>query len=124
MKKKDFKSNVVPYIGLFLIMIGIIYIYNFKGRTVHEITYNELLGFIETGSVAEIEITPSNDGGVYDIEGKLEDYKEKETFVTSAPLSDEVIKAINLGYEKYEFKMTVNKDPNSSTILLLLVNVN
>ena len=123
MKKKEFKSNVIPYLGLFIIMLAIIYVFNFRGRIVNEITYNQLLGFIETGSVTEIEITPSNDGGVYEIVGKLKDYKEKETFETSAPLSDEVIKSINLGYEKYDFKMTVNKDPNSSTILLLLVNV-
>ena len=68
------------------------------------------MGKISEGTVEKIEVTPSNDGGVYNIEGKLKGYKENESFKVTAPLSDEVIKNLVDGYEKYDYKIEVNKD--------------
>ena len=122
MNKKEIKKNVVPYVFLLGIMLVIFYIFNIMGNKVNELTYNEFMQNVSNGTVEKIEITPSNDGGVYYIEGKLKDYKEKESFTVTAPLSDEVIKELQDGYEKYDYKITVNKDPAASTFLVILVN--
>ena len=122
MNKKEIKKNVVPYVFLLGIMLIIFYMFNIMGNKVNKLTYNELMQNVNNGTVEKIEITPSNDGGVYYIEGKLKDYKEKESFTVTAPLSDEVIKELQDGYEKYDYKITVNKDPAASTFLVILIN--
>ncbi len=122
MNKKDMKRNVVPYILLVGLMLVLFYMYKVMSVKVHDLTFNEFMGKITEGTVEKIEVTPSNDGGVYNIEGKLKGYKENESFKVTAPLSDEVIKGLVDGYEKYDYKIEVNKDPSSSTLLVLLVN--
>ena len=122
MNKKDLKKNVVPYILLIALMGIIIYIFYISKTKVHEYTYNEFMGKVTAGEIKEIEVTPSRDGGVYYIEGKLKSFKEDEEFKVTTPLSEEVITLIVDGYEKYDFKIEVFKDPSSSTLLALLVN--
>ena len=122
MNKKDMRKNVVPYILFVGLMLVLFYMYKVMSVKVNELTFNEFMGKISEGNVEKIEVTPSNDGGVYNIEGKLKGYKENETFKVTAPLSDEVIKELVDGYEKYDYKIEVNKDPSSSTLLILLVN--
>ena len=122
MNKKNMKRNVVPYILLVGLMLVLFYMYKVMSVKVHDLTFNEFMGKITEGTVEKIEVTPSNDGGVYNIEGKLKGYKENESFKVTAPLSDEVIKGLVDGYEKYDYKIEVNKDPSSSTLLVLLVN--
>ena len=122
MNKKDLKKNVVPYILLIALMGIIIYIFYISKTKVHEYTYNEFMGKVTAGEIKEIEVTPSRDGGVYYIEGKLKSFKEDEEFKVTTPLSEEVITLIVDGYEKYDFKIEVFKDPSSSTFLALLVN--
>ena len=122
MTKKDLKKNVVPYILLIALMGIIIYIFYISKTKVHEFTYNEFMGKVTAGEIKEIEVTPSRDGGVYYIEGKLKSYKEDEEFKVTTPLSEEVITLIVDGYEKYDYKIEVFKDPSSSTLLALIVN--
>ena len=122
MNKKEIKKNVTPYVFLVGIMLVIFYIFNIMGNKVNKLTYNEFMQNVSNGVVEKMEITPSNNGGVYYIEGTLKDYKENESFTVTAPLSDEVIKELQDGYEKYDYKITVNKDPASSTFLAILTN--
>ena len=122
MNKKEIKKNVTPYVFLVGIMLVIFYIFNIMGNKVNKLTYNEFMQNVSNGAVEKMEITPSNNGGVYYIEGTLKDYKENESFTVTAPLSDEVIKELQDGYEKYDYKITVNKDPASSTFLAILTN--
>ncbi len=122
MKKNEMKKTVVPYISLLAIMLVILYMFNFMGNEVHNFTYNEFMKHVNEGRVDNIDVTPSNGGGVYYISGQLDGYKKKETFKVTAPLSDEVVKEIVDGYEKYDYKINVNKDPASSTFLTILIN--
>jgi len=122
MNKKDVKKNILPYIFLLVVMGVIVYIFYISNTKVHELTYNELMNTVANGEVKEMEVTPSRDGGVYYIEGKLKSYGEDETFTVTTPLSEEVIKDIVDGYEKYDYKITVYKDPSSSTFLAIFLN--
>ena len=122
MNKKSFKKVVLPYVLLGLLMLLIFYVFNLMNNKVNELTYNEFMQNVSSGQVSEVEITPSKDGGVYYIEGKLKSYKSNESYKVVAPLSDEIIKNLVDGYEKYDYKINVNKDPASSTLLVLLIN--
>ena len=122
MIKKDMKKNVVPYILLIGLILVLLYMYNVMSKKVNEFTFNEFMGKVSSGEVKNIEVTPSNDGGIYNITGKLKSYKENETFEVVAPLSDEVIKNLVDGYEKYDYEIVVHKDPSASTLLVLIIN--
>ena len=122
MNKKDMKKNVVPYILLIVLMLVLFYIYRIMSFKTYDLTYNEFMAKVGAGEVTELEVTPNNDGGVYNIEGKLKNYKENESFRVVTPLSDEVVKELIDGYEKYDYKIEVNKDPSASTLLVILVN--
>ena len=122
MSKKEMKKNVIPYILLVALMLVLFYVYKVMSFKTYDLTYNEFMAKVNTGEVKEMEVTPSKDGGVYTIEGKLKSYKETESFKVITPLSDEVVKALIDGYEKYDYKIEVNKDPSASTLLVILVN--
>ena len=122
MNKKEMKKNVVPYLLLVGLMLVLFYMYKVMSIKVNDLTFNEFMAKISDGTVEKMEVTPSKDGGIYTIEGKLKGYKENETFRVIAPLSDEVIKELVDGYEKYDYKIEVNKDPSSSTLLVIIVN--
>jgi len=122
MNKKDLKKNVVPYVALLGIILVLLYVFNFMGNKVNEFTYDEFMKNVNEGKVENVEVTPSNDGGVYYITGKLEGYDKKETFEVTAPLSEEVVQKLVDGYEKYDYEIKVFKDPASSTFLAILIN--
>ena len=122
MIKKDMKKNVVPYILLIGLILVLLYMYNVMSKKVNEFTFNEFMGKVSSGEVKNIEVTPSKDGGIYNITGKLKSYKENETFEVVAPLSDEVVKNLVDGYEKYDYEIVVHKDPSASALLVLIIN--
>ena len=80
MNKKNFKKTVLPYIMLGLLMLIIFYVFNLMNTKVNKLSYNEFMQSISEGKISEVEVTPSNDGGVYYLEGKLKSYKENESF--------------------------------------------
>jgi cell division protease FtsH len=122
MNKKEMKKNVIPYILLIVLMFILFYIYRVMSFKTYDLTYNEFMAKVSAGEVKEIEVTPSKDGGVYTIEGVLKSYSDNESFKVVVPLSDEVVKSLIDGYEKYDYKIEVNKDPTASTLLVILVN--
>ena len=122
MNKKEMKKNIIPYVLLIGLILVLFYMYRIMSYKVYDFTYNEFMAKVSSGEVLEMEVTPNNDGGVYNIEGRLKDYKETESFRVITPLSDEVVKGLIDGYEKYDYKITVNKDPSASTLLVILVN--
>ena len=122
MNKKEIKRNVVPYILLVVLMLVLFYIYKVMSFKTYDLTYNEFMAKVNSGEVKEMEVTPSKDGVVYTIEGKLKSYTENEGFKVVTPLSDEVVKKLIDGYEKYDYKIEVYKDPAASTLLVILVN--
>ena len=122
MNKKDIKKGVLPYVALIVIMMFIIYLFNIFNTKINVFTYDKFMDVLNNNEVEEITIIPNLDGGVYDISGKLKDYKETEIFKVQVPLSDEIMKQITTANEKYDFKVNTEKDPNSSFWLVAVVN--
>ena len=122
MNKKEIKKGIIPYIALIAIMLGVIYLFNILNIEVHNLSYDKLVNALNNNEIKEIKISPSIDGGVYIVEGKLKDYKDKESFKSTVPLSDEVIKKITEANDKYDFKVITESDPNGSIWLIAVFN--
>lgn len=121
--KKNVKRGLLPYIMMFVVVITIVYFFNAVNQKVNNITYNELLENIEKGKVTEIIVTPRIKSGIYNVSGKLDSYKEKETFEVLVPLTDDAVARILDAQETYDFKFSTKADPEGSSLLLILINV-
>ena len=123
MNKKKKKKGILPYLFLVLIIFGVYYLFSILNQKVNVLTYRELTTVLEQGSVTEMTITPKERAVVYEIRGKLKDYKENETFFIRVPLTDSIIKNVLEAGGNNEFKLTTNADPESSSFWLILINV-
>ncbi len=123
MNKKEVKKGIIPYLFLFLVMMGLLYFFNISKYEVHQLTYDEFKANIEQDKVKEITIIPRSNAGIYEIEGKLEGYNDYETFYLKVPFSNEIIARILDAEENKDFKITTISDPDSNTIVLFILNV-
>ena len=123
MNKKEIKKSLIPYLLLFIVMIGIFYFFTVSNRKVNQFTYDQFVEHMNNDEIKEIVIVPRNNAGVYEIEGKLDSYGENETFYLKVPLSNEIIAKILQGEEEYDFAIQTNSDPDSSTFWLFVLNV-
>ncbi len=123
MNKKEVRKSLIPYLLLFIVMIGIFYFFSVSNRKVNQFTYDQFIEHMNNDEIKEIIIVPRNNAGIYEIEGKLEGYGENETFYLKVPLSNEIIAKILQGEENYDFAITTNSDPDSSTFWLFVLNV-
>ncbi|MDD6878807.1 MAG: ATP-dependent zinc metalloprotease FtsH [bacterium] len=124
MNKKSAKKNLLPYLFLLIVMIGIYYMVVVSNKTVNNITYDQFLIEIEKNNVTEVTIIPKERASVYEISGKLATYNDGESFYFKVPLTDSVIaKMLNEDSSELGFKLTTEDDPESGTLLLFLVNV-
>jgi cell division protease FtsH len=120
--KKTVKKGLLPYIFIFVIMLGIYYAFMVFNNDVNDLSYDEFIEKLDKGKVTELQIVPSGSGYVYEVSGKLSDYSDNESFEATLPLSDEVMKKIVEASDNQAFKLVVKPDPESSTILVLLAN--
>ena len=122
MKKKT-KKSLLPYLFLLLFMLTVLYFVSNMNNKVNVLSYDEFVVSINEGKIAELNVTPKSNAGVYDLSGKLKNYKENETFFVRVPLSDEIIGKILNTNDDYNFKLVTEEDPASNSILLVIVNL-
>ncbi len=122
MNKNNTIKNLFPYIVLIVVIFFVLTVLNIGGSINHELTTGELLKELENSNVTEITITPSSTDSVYYIEGKLESYKEKETF-TSKVVEKDLTEITNYAKEKDLKVYETNKDPGSISFLYIIINI-
>lgn len=123
MNKKVVKRGLVPYVFLFLFIMGVAYFFNIMNHKVNVITYDEFMKQAQKGQVEEVVITPRTRASVYEITGIMKNYEENESFFVRTPLAGEVMDKILTAGEKAGFKISTATDPESSTLLLFIMNV-
>ena len=123
MDKNTIKRGVLPYIFLVIIIFGVYYLFNILNQDVKVLTYRELTTALKENTVTEMTITPKERAVVYEIRGKLKDYKDNQSFFIRVPLTDSIISNILTMGTENEFKLTTNADPESSSFWLIVVNV-
>ena len=113
-------KNTLPYLILIGVVVFVLLILQFQGNKVNELTTGELLQALKENNVTEITITPNSNESVYYVEGKMEGYKENETFqakILDDTAINEYVVANNI--KKYD----TESDPGSSTFLYILINI-
>jgi len=123
MMKKKTKKGLLPYLFLFLIMLTILYFVSNMNNKVNILSYDEFIVSLNEGKIDEMDITPKSGAGVYELTGKLKNYKENESFFVRVPLSDEIISKIIDTNDEYNFKLVTEADPGSSSFWLIIINV-
>ena len=123
MKKKSIKKNAFSYIFLGIVILCVIYFVNVLNKKVNKMSFTEFKEAIASEKVETVTITPSSNAGIYELTGKLDGYKENESFYVKTPLTDSTIKELYKLGEKYEFEINTNKDPGSGFFILFIVNV-
>ena len=121
--KKVVKRGLLPYLFLFIMMLGILYVFNVLNRDIKEMSYDEFITQLDRNKVTELELVARGNGYTYEARGKLKGYKENESFYATLPLSEEVMKKIVAASDTQEFKLTVKPDPDASSLLIILINV-
>jgi len=115
-------KNSLPYLILFGVVIFVLIILEFQGNDVKTLTTGELLKELKNDKVTEIIITPNSNESIYYVEGKLDGYKENQSFKTKV-ITEEIVNVIEYVEENEIEEYTAKSDPGSSTFLYIIVNV-
>jgi len=123
MNKKVVKKGLLPYLFLAIFLVGIMMVFSSLNKEIHEFNYGDFTKQVDKKEIKEINVTPRSRGSVYTITGKLKDYKSNESFVLTMPLTNETMVKLLEAEDKAGFKMTTTTDPESSTLLLFIIQV-
>ena len=123
MKNKTVKKGLFPYVFLLIFIVAALLISNLASTTINKITYDEFITNLQDGKIEELTITPKTRTEIYELQGTLKDYKDNEYFVLNLPMSDEFLSKISNANETNKFKLTIEKDPEASEWLALLVDI-
>ena len=121
-KRQNLFSQMMPYLVLLIIIGLMLALYGRTAIKVHELKTGEFLKYISEEKVTEMTVTPKSDESVYYITGKIDGYKENETFkvrIIGEQLDTVTNYAVSHDLALYE----TNKDPGSSTVLYIVVNI-
>ena len=123
MRNKAVRRGLFPYVFLLAFIIGALLIVNLFNTQVVEMSYDEFIKNLNEGEIKELVITPKTRTEVYEVEGTLKDYDENEYFVLNLPMSEEFISKISKANEENKFTLNIQKDPEASEWLAILVDV-
>ena len=121
--KKTVKRSLLPYLLFALVVLGMFFFMNIANKKVDVLTYNEFIEKLDNKEITKLELVARTNGYTYEARGKLEGYADNETFFARLPLSDEVMKKIVEASDNQNIELNVEPDPDSSSLLLIVVNV-
>ena len=121
--KNNFAKQTMPYILLFMVIMGIMLFYDLSKYTVHNLTYDKFMSNLSDGTVDKIEITPKSKAGVYEITGTLDGYDKNESFKVNTPLSEAVLEKVIKYTDESNIEVKTNENPENSSLVTVLVNI-
>ena len=121
MKTKKRQNSMMPYILLLVFIIACMIFVNLGGKKVHELSADEFIEYLDSEKISELKIVTKVRSENYEVTGKLDDYAENETFTLYLPVSEEFMKRIMAAGDSQDFKLTIEKDPETSSILMIIV---
>ncbi|RSK25503.1 ATP-dependent metallopeptidase FtsH/Yme1/Tma family protein [Bacillus sp. HMF5848] len=84
--------NTIFYLLIFLVVIGVVSIFNNTGQDTEQLRYDTFVKHLEAGEVTSIEVQPVR--GVYEVRGQLEGYTADQRFVTYVYNNEETLNRI------------------------------
>lgn len=110
----------MPYVFLLVFIIGCMILVNIKGTIVKELSASEFMKALDENKITEINIVNKVRSENYEITGKLKEYSNNEYFKLYLPVSEEFMKKIVAAEETQDFKLTVERDADTSAWFSLL----
>jgi cell division protease FtsH len=95
--------NTIFYLLIFLVIIGIVSIFNTNSEPTENITQNEFYEYLESGEVKSITMQPERN--VYEIRGQLNDYEENKYFLTYVTISEYAQTRIQEAADEQQFEI-------------------
>ena len=121
-KNQGLVKYSLPYIILFVVIAAAVFFYSSTQYVVHNITTGELKAAIKEEKVTEMTITPKSSESIYYITGKLNGYSAGESF--NAKMIGEDIEVVTNYANQHNMNLyETNKDPGSSTLVYIIVNI-
>ena len=121
--KDNVKKSVIPYLLLFVLMLGIMYYMRYAQLKVHTLTYDQFMSELNNGNITEVMIDPRVSASNYVVSGKLKKYKSNESFTAKLPYSEVVMKQITDANKENKFKLESGSDINGNLLLITIVQV-
>lgn len=121
-KKNNTVRNAFPYLVLFVVIALVLFILGRGTNKINKLATGELIKALEENKVVEITIMPKSSESIYYISGKLEGYKDNESFqakVVEAEIGNISKYAQDNKIEKYK----TESDPGSNAFLYIIINV-
>ena len=121
-KRKNSIMQSLPYLILVIVICSVLFVYSGGKSNVHDLKTGDFLNYIKENKVTEMTVTPKSDESIYYITGKIDGYKSNESF--SVKIIKEQMDTVTNYAESHNLNLyDTNKDPGSSTVLYILVNV-
>ena len=120
-RKGNTMKNFIPYLLLFMVILVTYYVFGLNNVKINTLSYNEFLTNLEQEKVDKLEVTPKSRDSVYVLTGKLEGYKDNESFTLTVPLTDSVIQKILDESNNQQLDVVINKDPGSISWLSIIL---
>lgn len=121
-KRKNSIMQSLPYFILVIVICSVLFVYSGGKSSVHDLKTGDFLNYIKENKVTEMTVTPKSDESIYYITGKIDGYKSNESFTVK--IIKEQMDTVTNYAESHNLNLyDTNKDPGSSTVLYILVNV-
>ena len=121
-KRKNSIMQSLPYLILVIVICSVLFVYSGGKSNVHDLKTGDFLNYIKENKVTEMTVTPKSDESIYYITGKIDGYKSNESFTVK--IIKEQMDTVTNYAESHNLNLyDTNKDPGSSTVLYILVNI-
>jgi len=120
---KTVKKGLMPYVFLLSFIIICLFVFNGFNQKVNELTTNEFEKHLTNGEIIELNAILKTRTGNYEVTGKIEGYKDNESFITTIPNSETYVSMIKEEAQEHEFKYEFNNDPEASSWLMVTIEI-
>ena len=113
----------MPYLLLIIATLFIVFSTGLFGGKINILSYSEFEKNLKEGKITELKLVPRGNASIYEVTGKLDGYKENETFYAKLPLSETIMERIIAEKDKKNFEINAESDPDASALLQFAINV-
>lgn len=110
--KRIFRNKIF-YLLIFLVTLGIVFIFNNDNEPTEELTEDEFFTTLEDGKVTYLELEPQK--RVFEISGRLKGYEKDQYFIATVPNSEISMNRMNDAAEEHDIEKIVVMPQDTET---------
>ncbi|MGE7184090.1 ATP-dependent metallopeptidase FtsH/Yme1/Tma family protein [Peribacillus sp. NPDC006672] len=110
--KRIFRNKIF-YLLIFLVILGIVFIFNNDNEPTEELTEDEFFTILEDGKVTFLKLEPQK--RVFEISGQLKGYEKDQYFIATVPNSEISMNRMNNAAEEHNIEKIVVMPQDTET---------